>query len=162
MRDVLVKALEDANQAHAVSQRNLSAAFIALKFHDMLQTGFHNKIVRCAIYPHGLLVTDDMSFHDDGKLKRITGTVLRPDGTPTVRLGTVHFPTSMRIETADIPVTARMFYNGEPVFDFTFLTPPGPTFRFLTTQGRTDEFLDGKCTFNGATVNQVATWERLP
>lgn len=159
MRDELVKAYNKAERKFTAAQKAMSAAYNALKYHDLLSTGLHNKIVRNSVYPHGIIVTDNMRFTSDGKLLRVSGTVLRPDGKPTVRIGSIWFPHSGPIEIADIQVMARMFYNDEPVFNFAFTSPVGETFTFVTTCGRNDTYIDGKCTFNGATVNSRATWE---
>ena len=162
-RDALAKAYERRVKDFNEAKQAMRNAWSALKLHDVLNSGYHNKIVKTSVYPNGIIVTDDILFHDDGAVKRIAGAILRKDGTPGLRVGAIWPHPSLKMEISDIPVTGRMYYNGEAVFDFAFTSGVSAdnlgAFSFVTTAGRYGSYSEQRVSIDGQLINQVATWQ---
>lgn len=159
MREKLVHKFQRATKAYHDAKDAMRAAHKAVKIHDVINSGYHNKIVKSSVYPNGIIVTDDMFFNDAGELRSMSGYVLRNDGKPSVRIGRMYVPFG-RLEISDIPVMGRMYYNGEAVFDFAFTSGvTQDTFTFITTIGRYGSFTENRVAMDGKIINEVATWQ---
>ncbi|ATS92126.1 hypothetical protein HMSP1_83 [Sinorhizobium phage HMSP1-Susan] len=123
MRDKLAKALKDATAEFEAAKIKMRRAANVLKMHDVLNSGYHNKIVRTSTYPTGIHVTTDMMFNDDGTTHRIAGPIMKKDGTPGLRIGYIYLYHNTKMEIEDFPPqnpTRGVMLNAENDSLFTF------------------------------------------
>lgn len=161
MRDKLKQALKDATQRHEEARLELRRAANVLKMHDVLNSGYHNKIVKTDTYPTGILVTTDMMFHNGGTPYRIAGPIIKKDGTPGLRIGYIYLQRDRapKMEIEDVPQKIRgtMFVGDTPRFHFEITEyHSDAAFKFRVLEGDwSGSFLNGTITDHRGDIHNV-------